>query len=132
MFEAVENGYLPADAELQERARRLQTRRQEVLADIAKIKRSRELPESVLSAHQAATFSKALTAQLKSNRPFAKQYLRLLVDEVRIEAKTAVMRGSYANLAMLAAQKKMGTLERVPTFGSNWLPDLGSNQGPAD
>jgi hypothetical protein len=69
---------------------------------------------------------------LKVNRLLAKQYLRLLVDEVRIEAKTAVMTGSNANLAMLAAQKKMGTLERVPTFGHNWLPDLDSNQGPAD
>jgi hypothetical protein len=56
----------------------------------------------------------------------------LLVDEVCIEAKTAVMTDSNANLAILAAQKKMGTLERVPTFGHNWLPDLDSNQGPAD
>ena len=56
----------------------------------------------------------------------------MLVHEVRHKGETATMRGSYASLAAVVAAKKMGTLERVPIFDRNWLPDLDSNQGPAD
>jgi hypothetical protein len=42
------------------------------------------------------------------------------------------MSGSYAAVAEAAAQEKMGALAGVPTLDSKWLPDLGSNQKPAD
>ena len=35
-------------------------------------------------------------------------------------------------LAGAIADAKKGTLGRVPTFASNWLLDLGSNQGHTD
>jgi hypothetical protein len=64
------------------------------------------------------------------NRGFAKEYLRLLVDGIRVEEKQVAMRGSYAALASAVGGINPGCA--VPRFGLDWLPDLGSNQGPAD
>ena len=61
----------------------------------------------------------------------AKRYLRALVSEVRFDGQRVVMRGKKAALLAAAAQKEKGT-ELVPTSGLDWLPDLGSNQGPTD
>ncbi len=44
----------------------------------------------------------------------------------------AQISGSYQALAGAIAKTKKGTLGRVPTFASNWLLDLGSNQGHTD
>jgi site-specific DNA recombinase len=40
------------------------------------------------------------------------------------------MTSSYSALAY--AIEKKGPLARVPSFAPNWLPDQGSNLGPAD
>ena len=132
LFEAVEGGFLPMDGTLQERAHKLQARRQAVLLEMAAVKQQKELPEKLLKAPQAEAFARALKKHLTVNRPFAKQYLHLLIDEIRYEGQTATMRGSYSRLAEVVSDEKMGTLGRVPTLVPNWLPDLDSNQGPAD
>ena len=132
LFEAVEGGFLPMDGTLQERAHRLQARRQEILLEIASVKQQREMPEKLLSSAQAEAFSKALKRRLSENRQFAKSYLQLLVDEIRYEGETATLRGSYVKLAEVVSEAKMGTPCGVPISARNWLPDLGSNQGPAD
>jgi len=69
---------------------------------------------------------------LDRNSKFGKEYLKLLVNEIRIEGNEAQISGSYAALAGAIAETKKGTLGRVPTFVSNWLLDLGSNQGHTD
>ena len=117
---------------LQDRAHKLQARRQAVLLEMAAVKQQKELPEKLLKAPQAEAFARALKKHLTVNRPFAKQYLHLLIDEIRYEGQTATMTGSYARLAEVVSDEKMGTLGRVPTLVPNWLPDLDSNQGPAD
>ncbi|MBI4194292.1 MAG: hypothetical protein HY526_04355 [Betaproteobacteria bacterium] len=61
-----------------------------------------------------------------------KEYLRLLVDEIRVEKKSVMLRGSHAALAHAVAETNPGTLGGVPRFAPNWLPDQGSNLGPAD
>ena len=42
------------------------------------------------------------------------------------------MSGSYAALAQAVVQSRMGAPAGVPTFDPKWLPDQGSNLGPAD
>ncbi len=123
LFEAVESGHLPLDAALQERAHKLQARRQEVLLEIAGLKRQAETPLRALKASQVEAFGRALKSRLGANRPFAKQYLRLLVSEIRVVDRQLEMRGSYAALAHAVAAKKPGTLAGVPSFASSWLPD---------
>jgi hypothetical protein len=127
LFEAVESGHLPLDTALQQRAHKLQARRQELLLEIAGAKRETETPLKALKAGQVDAFGRALRSRLGGNRPFAKQYLRLLVSEIRVADKALEMRGSYAALAHAIAQDKAGTLAAVPSFAPRWLPDQGSN-----
>ena len=132
LFEAVESGHLPLDTALQQRAHKLQARRQELLLEVAGAKRETETPLKALKAGQVDAFGRALRSRLGGNQPFAKQYLRLLVSEIRVADKALEMRGSYAALAHAVAQNKAGTHPAVPSFASSWLPDQGSNLGPAD
>ena len=75
---------------------------------------------------------KVLKAKLASNGPFAKQYLRLLVSQIRVNRADVEMRGSYDALAGAIHQSAHGILPSVPRFAPKWLPDQGSNLGPAD
>ncbi len=133
LFEAVEKGYLPMDETLQHRSHKLQARRQEILLEIAGLKRQRNLPTDLLKPQNINAFSTALRSKLLDrNSRFGKEYLKLLVNEIRIKGDEAEISGSYAVLAGAIAETKKGTLGRVPTFASNWLLDLGSNQGHTD
>ena len=60
-----------------------------------------------------------------------KRYLRQLVSEIRFDGSKLVMRGKKAALLEAAAQNEKDTYS-VPSSASNWLLDLGSNQGPTD
>lgn len=126
LYEAVEKGLLPMDETLQQRAHKLQARRQEILIEIAGFRRQKEMPLDLLRPKQIGAFSKALRAKLLDrNSSFGKEYLKLLVNEIRIEGKQAQITGSYAALASAVAETKMGALDRVPRFVPNWLPDHG-------
>ena len=127
LFEAVESGHLPLDMALQERAHKLQARRQEVLLEIAGLKRQGEVPIKLLKADQVEAFGKALKAKLAANGPFAKQYLRLLVSQIRVNREEVEMRGSYEALAGTIQQSAHGAAHMVPRFAPKWLPDQGSN-----
>ncbi|MDP1658312.1 MAG: hypothetical protein Q8L73_03045 [Methylotenera sp.] len=133
LFEAVEKGFLPLDETLQQRSHKLQARRQDVLLEIASLKRQREMPTDILKPQHISAFSNALRSRLldRSSR-FGKDYLKLLVNEIRIEGNEAHISGSYDALAYAVAETKKGAPQRVPTFVSNWLLDLGSNQGHTD
>jgi site-specific DNA recombinase len=133
LFEAVEKGFLPMDETLQQRSHKLQARRQEVLLEIAGLKRQREMPTNLLKTQNIDAFSKAIRSKLldRSSR-FGKDYLNLLVNEIKIDGNEAHISGSYNALASAVAETKKGSPLRVPTFVSNWLLDLGSNQGHTD
>jgi hypothetical protein len=59
-------------------------------------------------------------------------YLRLLVGEVRFTAKEVLLKGSYTALAHAVGQTGTLAAAGVPSFVPGWLPDQGSNLGPAD
>ena len=117
---------------LTERSNRLQAQRQEILTEIAGIQRNEEIPKTLLSPNNVRAFSRGLKEKmLDPVSPFAKQYLRLLVDEIRVEEKEVRIRGSHAKLAQAMAQKNPGTPEGVPRFGYAWLPGQDSNLQPS-
>jgi len=129
LFEAVEKGYLPMDETLQQRSHKLQARRQDILLEIAGLKRQKEMPSDLLKPKNIDAFTKALRSKLlDKNSRFGKDYLKLLVNEIKIDGNEATISGSYGALAYAIAETKKDT-QRVPTFVSNWLLDLGSNQG---
>ncbi len=131
LYEAVEKGLLPLDSALQEHSHRLQERRQELLIEIAGYKRQQQLPD--INQNQLTAFIKALRSKLlDSSSGFGKEYLKLLVNEIRVKGNQAEISGSYSALAHAVSEVKMGTLDRVPRYVPVWLPDLDSNQGPAD
>ena len=132
LFEAVEGGYLPLNAALTERSRKLEADRQATLIEIAGLKREGEAPVKLLKADKVEAFGKVLKAKLAANGPFAKQYLRLLVSSIRVNRTEVEMRGSYDALAGAIHQSAHGIPPSVPRFAPKWLPDQGSNLGPAD
>ncbi len=134
LFEAVETGHLPLDSALQQRSHKLQARRQELLLEIAGLKRQGETPLKVLNMGQVDAFGRVLKAKLAANSPFAKQYLRLLVSQVRVTGKMVEMSGSYDAFAGAIGQTRQTGRSKapVPSFAPRWLPDEGSNLGPAD
>jgi site-specific DNA recombinase len=85
-----------------------------------------------LKAPPVDVFGKGLRRKLlASGSPLEKSYLNILVDEIVVKNKTAIIRASYAALAgtIQAMQKaKVGSLhEQVPTFDLNWCAGRDSN-----
>ncbi len=132
LYEAVERGLLPMDDTLASRAQKLKARREALLIEIAGARRAKEIPLAALTGAQVEAFGQALrTRLLDGSGSFPKRYLRQFVSEIRFDGKRLTLSGSKASLLAAAAEKEMGTAS-VPTSGLSWLPDLGSNQGPAD
>jgi site-specific DNA recombinase len=128
LYEAVEQGMLPMGNSLRERAHKHQARRQEVLTEMAGLRRKKEMPVSQLGPKKIDTFCKALKQRLQDKESnFGKDYLSLLVDEINVEGNEVRLRGSYGALAGMLSRTKAETYEKVPTFGSGWLPILNSN-----
>ena len=135
LFEAVEKGFLPMDEMLQQRSHKLQTRRQDILLEIAGLKRQREIPSDVLKPQYINAFTKVLKTKLLDRESnFGKQYLKILINDITVTGKEAEISGSYSALAgAIMETKKMGTDNlSVPNFVSGWLLDLGSNHGHTD
>jgi site-specific DNA recombinase len=103
-----------------------------VMIEMAQARRQKEMPVALLTARQVEAFGTALrTRVMDSEGGFSKRYLREFVSEIRFDGERVLMRGKKATLMAAAAQNEMGTA-RVPISVSNWLLDLGSNQGPTD
>ena len=124
LYEAVEKGLLPLDGTLQERVHKHDARRQEVLTEMAGLRRQKELPLAQLSRKHIHAFCAALKEKLRDKSSnFGKDYLKLLVNEIRVEKKEVRLTGSYASLAgALSMSTKPGQLPRVPSFVPVWLP----------
>jgi site-specific DNA recombinase len=132
LYEAVEKGLLSLDPSLTERAHKLSARRQSILTEIAGIKREQEIPLKMIAETHVDAFCRALKSKFfdrESN--FGKEYLKLLVDEIRVQQRQVSIRGSYSALAHVVSTKKLGNPEWVPSFGGIWLPGQDSNLQPS-
>ena len=133
LFDAVESGTLPNDATLADRAHKLKARREELLTQIAGIRREAEIPDTLISPKNVRAFCGALRKRLNDPASgFGKQYLRLLVKDVRITGKEIRMRGSYEALGHAIAKNDLGTPEGVPSFIPEWRALRDSNPRPLD
>jgi hypothetical protein len=96
LYEAIEQGNLPTDDTLRARAHKLKARRDETLLEIAKLEDRdlQALPK--VDPTKVECFSKALEGRLMDIRTgFGKAYLRLLVDEIRLEGNELKIRGTH-------------------------------------
>jgi hypothetical protein len=131
LYEGVEQGVLKLDDTLRQRTDKLQAQRQAILTDIARLKTKATVPPHVLQKKHIDAFTRLVREKLLQNGTFAKEYLHLLLHEIRVNKREVRITGSYAALAQVVAGNP-DDFRRVPRFASKWLPDLGSNQGPAD
>jgi predicted phage gp36 major capsid-like protein len=130
LYEGIEQGVLKLDDALRQRTDKLQAQRQAILTDIARLKTKATVPAHILQKKHIDTFTRLVRAKLLENGAFAKEYLRLLVHEIRVNKREVQITGSYAALAQAAAENP-GDFMDVPRFAPKWLPDQGSNLGPA-
>ena len=124
LYEAVEKGLFPLDSTLQERVHKLQTRRQEILTEMAGLRRKKELPLAQLGKKHIHAFCSALKEKLREKGSnFGKEYLKLLVNEIKVDKKEVHLSGSYAAMAgALTMSTKPAHLGMVPSFVPVWLP----------
>jgi hypothetical protein len=101
--------------------------------NIAGLRRLKQMPVDALGEKKVQAFTKILRDWLiEKGRGFSKQYLKLLVDEIRYLDKQLVMKGSYRALARAVGETKKGTPQYgVPSFDLDWLPGQDSNLRPA-
>ena len=133
LYEAVENGLLPMDSTLTERAHKLQAQRQALLTELAGLRRLKQMLVEALGEKQVLAFTTALRERfLGKDRIFSKKYVKLLVEEIRYQDRQLVMKGSYVALAKMVGERKQGApREGVPCFVLDWLPGQDSNLRPA-
>jgi site-specific DNA recombinase len=132
LLEAVESGYLPMDATLHERAHKHQARRQAILIEMSGLRQQIELPSKFLDGRHTQAFCRVLRKKLTESKPLAKRYLYAVVSEIRLVKNEVTIAGDYRALADAVGSEKRDGVLPVPTSARKWLPDLGSNQGPAD
>jgi len=90
------------------------------------------MPIKALTLKHIQSFCGALRERLMDrSSSLGKEYLRLLVDEIRVEGKQVVIKGGYHPIPGIIATKKVGTLEGMPAFGLDWLPGTDSNCRPS-
>ena len=123
LYAGVEKGVLKLDDTLRQRTDQLQAQRQAILTDIAGLKSKTTLPAYVLQQKHIDAFTKLLRAKLLENGPFAKEYLRLLVQEIRVNKREVKITGSYHALAQAVAGNP-NDATGVPRFAPKWLPEV--------
>lgn len=131
LYEGIEKGLIKLDDTLRNRTDRLQAQRQAILTEIAGLKTHATLPANLLQQKHIDAFTKLVRAKFLENGAFAKEYLRLLVDEIRVNKQEVKLTGSYGAVAQAVAGN-LGDSNGVPRFVPKWLPEQGSNLRPAD
>ena len=90
------------------------------------------LPLHKISKNEIEAFCKALKKRFNdSESGFGKAYIKLLVDEIRIEKKQVVMSGSYGALAQaVSGTNSESPAASVPIFTTDWRARTDSNRRP--
>ncbi len=131
LYAGIEKGVIKLADMLRQRTDQLRAQRQAILTHIAVLKTKATVPAHVLQQKHIDAFTRLLRAKLLESGPFGKEYLRLLVLEIRVNQREVKVTGSYAALAQAVAGSPCDATG-VPRFAPQCLPDQGSNLGPAD
>jgi hypothetical protein len=132
LYEGIEQGILTLDETLSERVKALKTKREEITAQISSLKRQQQLPIKNISTKHIEAFCLALKKRFNDpDSGFGKGYLRLLVDEIRIEDKQATIKGSYGALAqVISGMNPENSGGSVPSSMRGWRARRDSNSRP--
>ena len=121
LLDAVEKGIL--DLELVgTRAKTNKVRKEDLLLEIAGLKRKQEMPLATLSAQKINAFTRVIMDRLTASSPFSKAYLKATVSEIRVKDKEITISGEKATLVGLASNGGKLNAGEVPSFGREWRP----------
>jgi site-specific DNA recombinase len=122
LCDAIEKGILPSDV-AQDRSQNIQARRQAVLAEMAGIKRQQEFHFKDIGPKRINTFCRVLRTKFADKGSnFGKEYLKLLVNEIRIEGREVTMRGKHTDVVNTMQKMVPGFPVALPRTGRVWLP----------
>jgi site-specific DNA recombinase len=128
--EAVETGILPLDETLQRRVQLAKASRENVLIEIAGLRRLQTLPLERILPSQVEAFGIITGKRLRDRASaFGRDYLRAVVDKVVVNGDTATISGSNAKL-MRAVGVKKPLAGQVPSFIHDWCARRDSNSRP--
>ena len=131
LYQAVEDGALSIDETLQTRAQKLKARRSEVLTEMAKLRDRQALAVRRVNAETVKAFCAALKDRFNDpTSGLGKAYLRLLVDEIKLDGNELVVRGSHRRLADAIGFMEKRKLGEVPSFVNDWRARRDSNPLP--
>jgi len=131
LYDAVERGVLPDDDTLRARAQKLKARRDEALLEVARIKDQASFASIRLDPATIDTFCRVLKGRLTdSDSGLGKAYLRLVVDEIRLDGDQLTVRGSYGKLADALGALKGTELGEVPSSVRVWRARQDLNPRP--
>lgn len=102
------------------------------MAEMATLKQRNAAPQAKLTPKNIKVFCSALHDKLlDGNSKFGKEYLKLLISEIRLNGKEVYVKGYNSGVLKVLQQKKLGTRTKVPSSVINWLPSADSNHGQA-
>jgi site-specific DNA recombinase len=131
LLDAVEKGLLPHDETLRKRAHANQSRRQDILLEIARSKDRQRAAEVVLDNNRIALLCNEITARFSSpSTGLGKAWLRLVVSEIRLEGSELKIIGSYDRLAQAYGMLENKRPGEVPSLISDWRARHDSNVRP--
>ena len=121
---------MPLDETLRSRSLQLQTVRDALLEDIAKVRQEMLSPPPKVLPSMVETFCKGVRQKLQ-DKDFAKRYLQLLVEKIVVTEDRATIVGDKRKLAAAVESYKIkkGTAE-VPSFMCVWRARSDSNARP--
>jgi site-specific DNA recombinase len=132
LYELVEQGLAsPSDRDFAERLTHHRQRTAALTTDILSLERQLACSERRITPDVIGRFGKLLSKGLRGDSPALRQaYVRLLIDDVIVEADKVQIRGSRKALerAVIATAASRGT--RVPSFAREWRTRQDSNLWP--
>ncbi len=130
IYEAVETGILPLDETLQRRVQLAKASRENVLIEIARLRRLQTLPVERILPSQVEAFGIVIGKRLRDRAlSFGRDYLRAVVDKIVVNGDTAIISGSNAKL-MRAVGARKPLAGQVPSFIHEWRARRDSNSRP--
>src|SRR5207244_12630393 len=108
--------------------KKLKARRCEILTDMAKLKDRQALAVRRVNADTVNAFCTALKERFTDRTSgLSKAYLRLLVDEIKLDGNELIVRGSHRRVADAIGFMQKRKLGEVPSFVNDWRARQESN-----
>jgi len=131
LYQAIEQGAIAIDETLRARTQKLKARRSEILTEMAKLKDRHAIAVRRVNPETVKAFCAALKERFNDpTSGLGKAYLRLLVDEIRLDGNELVVTGSHRRLADAIGFMQKRKLGEVPSFVRDWRARQDLNPRP--